>query len=84
MFIGAESMSKLEADLPLLASIVRARAPENKAILEALEDYELARAKEKDGTMRLDEKAEWSRIRKEVAAELERLISRQSKSGGNT
>lgn len=73
---GAESMSNLEEDLPHLAVSIRAALPVNTTLSEAYADYEVACQNQNAPDISAAERAEWARIRREVADELARLSQR--------
>ncbi|WP_205520464.1 hypothetical protein [Tropicibacter sp. Alg240-R139] len=75
------SMSRLEEDLPHIAVQIRRAVHQNEALREALADYETACRKEAVCDASDNERAEWSRIRREVATEMNRLMQRQSREG---
>ncbi len=73
---GVESMSNLEEDLPHLAVSIRAALPGNAPLSEAYDDYQFACQNQKAPDISDAERAEWTRIRREVADELARLCQR--------
>lgn len=73
---GTESMSNLEEDLPHLAFSIRAALPGNAPLSEAYDDYQFACKNQNSPDISDAERAEWTRIRHEVADELVRLCQR--------
>lgn len=78
---GAMSMSQLEEDLPHFITEIRQAVSQDKALQEALADYETACRMEADCEVSGSARKEWSRIRGEVVAEMSRLIQRHVKQG---
>lgn len=69
-------MSDLETELPDIAEDIRKLAKVHSALREALADFDTACQFEGALHVSEAEKNEWTRIRKETAQELRRLMSR--------
>ena len=77
------STSPLEKDFPHFAAVIRQASRHDEALKGALADYETACRKEASRGICEAERAEWTRIRREVANEMKRLVQLYSIDGQN-